>query len=93
MEDQIVCISIYGSTALVDLGHFFQFLIYTQSVGLLGQGISPSQGRYLHTEQHKRRINAHRHPCLQWDSNPVFVLAKTARALDHSATVIGTVRM
>jgi hypothetical protein len=29
------------------------------SVGLLGRGISPSQGRYLHTEQHKRRINAH----------------------------------
>jgi hypothetical protein len=32
---------------------------YTQSVGLLGRGISPSQGRYLHTEQHKNRINAH----------------------------------
>jgi hypothetical protein len=31
----------------------------TQSVGVLGQGISPSQGRYLHTEQHKHRINAH----------------------------------
>jgi hypothetical protein len=32
---------------------------YTQSVGLIGPGISPSQGRYLHTEQHKHRINAH----------------------------------
>jgi hypothetical protein len=41
---------IYGSTALVDLGCFFSFLIYTQSVGLLGWGISPSQGLYLHTE-------------------------------------------
>jgi hypothetical protein len=48
----------YGSTALVYLGRFFSFLIYTQSVGFLGRGISPSQGRYLHTEQHKRRINA-----------------------------------
>jgi hypothetical protein len=38
---------------------------YTQSVGLLGRGISQSQGMYLHTEQHKRRINAHRHPCLE----------------------------
>jgi hypothetical protein len=48
---------------------FFQFLkIYT--VGLLGRGISPSQGHYLHTEQHKHRINAHRHPCLGWNSNP-----------------------
>jgi hypothetical protein len=42
---------IYGSTALVDLGRFFSFLIYTQSIGLLGRGISPSQGHYLHTEQ------------------------------------------
>jgi hypothetical protein len=42
--------SIYGSTALMGLGTFFSFLIYTQSVALLGRGISPSQGRYLHTE-------------------------------------------
>jgi hypothetical protein len=27
-----------------------KLLIYTQSVGLLGRGISLSQGRYLHTE-------------------------------------------
>jgi hypothetical protein len=32
---------------------------YTQSVGLLGQGIIPSQRLYIHTEQHKRRIKAH----------------------------------
>jgi hypothetical protein len=43
----------YGSLTLVYLGRFFRFLIYTQSVGLLGGGISPSQGRYLHTEQQK----------------------------------------
>jgi hypothetical protein len=49
----------------------FQFLdLFTQSVGLLGRGISPSQVRYLHTGQHKHRINAHRHPCLEWDSSP-----------------------
>jgi hypothetical protein len=47
----------------------FSFLIYTQSVGLPGRGISPSQGRYLHTEQHQYRINAQTsHPCLGWDS-------------------------
>jgi hypothetical protein len=28
-------------------------LLYIHSVGLLGRGISPSQGRYVHTEQHK----------------------------------------
>jgi hypothetical protein len=45
----------------------FQFLdLFTQSVELLGRGIIPSQGRYLHIGQHKHRINAHRHPCLKW---------------------------
>jgi hypothetical protein len=34
----------------LDLCRYFSFLIYTQSVGLLGRGISPLQGSYLHTE-------------------------------------------
>jgi hypothetical protein len=38
----------------LDLGRFVSVLIYTQSVGLVGRGISPSQGRYLHAEQHKQ---------------------------------------
>jgi hypothetical protein len=39
---------IYLSTVL------FEFLnLVTQSVGFLGRGISPSQGRYLHTRQQK----------------------------------------
>jgi hypothetical protein len=50
---------IYGSTALVDLGRFFSFLTYTQSLGMFGWGISPLQGRYLHTEQHKHRKKTH----------------------------------
>jgi hypothetical protein len=37
---------------------------YTQSIGLLGRGISSSQGRYLHTGQHKHRMNTHIHPYL-----------------------------
>jgi hypothetical protein len=42
--------SLSGSTALWTLAVFFQFLnLYT--VGLLGRVISPSQGRYLHTEE------------------------------------------
>jgi hypothetical protein len=44
--------------------------VFTQTVGLLERVIGPSQGRYLYTEQHKHRINAHRHPYLEWDSNP-----------------------
>jgi hypothetical protein len=31
-----------------------------QTVELLGRVISPSQGRYLHTGQHKHRIKAHK---------------------------------
>jgi hypothetical protein len=57
-------LSIYGSTALVDLGKFFSSLIYTQQVELLGRGISLTQDHYLHTEQHKHRINADRQLCL-----------------------------
>jgi hypothetical protein len=67
-------IIIYLSRALqpfVGPWPLFQFLdLFTQSVGLLGRGISPSQVRYLHTEQRKHRINAHRHPFLKRDSNP-----------------------
>jgi hypothetical protein len=50
----------YGSPALRwALAAFSVSWAYTQSVGLLGRGISPPQGRYLHTEQHKHGINAH----------------------------------
>jgi hypothetical protein len=59
----------------VALQHFepwplFQVLNPIHTVRLLGLGISPSQGLYLHTEQQKHGTNAHRHPCLEWDSNP-----------------------
>jgi hypothetical protein len=37
---------------------FSSVIFFTQTVGLLGRVISPSQGRYLHTGQHKHRINA-----------------------------------
>jgi hypothetical protein len=32
---------------------------FSQTVGLLGRVISPSQSRYLNTGQYKHRINAH----------------------------------
>jgi hypothetical protein len=43
---------------------FFSIYLYLfiQSIELLGWGISQSQGRYLHTEQHKHRINAQEQP-------------------------------
>jgi hypothetical protein len=71
---------INGYRPLLGPGLFFSFVIFfTQTVGLPGQVISPSQGRYLHTGQHKHRINAHRHPCLDWNSNPWFQLPRGRR--------------
>jgi hypothetical protein len=52
------CLSI-ALQPLWTLTAFFCFLIYTQSVGLLGWGMCLSQGRYLHTDQHTHRINVH----------------------------------
>jgi hypothetical protein len=60
---------------LLGPGLFFSFVIFfTQTVGLLGRVISPSQGRYLYTGQHRHRIDAHTpHTDIhtfEWDSNP-----------------------
>jgi hypothetical protein len=46
----------------------FNFLIFRQTIGLLGRGINPTQGRYLHrTTQTQNKRN---YPCLEWDANP-----------------------
>jgi hypothetical protein len=53
---------------------------FLQSVGLLGRVISPSQGRYLHTGQHKlRKKRTHRHPYFEWDSNSRSQLSSERR--------------
>jgi hypothetical protein len=84
-------LSIYGSTALVDVGCYFSFLMYTQSVGFLGRGISPSQGRSLHTKQHTQ--NKRTQTSMPWvgfePTIPVFERAKTFHALDRASTVNG----
>jgi hypothetical protein len=65
----------------------FSFLILTQSVGLVGWGISPSQGRYLHKQNKCRQTSAF---CVGFELIiPLFQRAKTIHALDHAATVIG----
>jgi hypothetical protein len=67
----IIIIIMNGSAALCSSLAFVSiYCSYTQSVGLLGWGISPAQRRYLHTEQHKHIINANIHPFLEWNSNP-----------------------
>jgi hypothetical protein len=69
----------------------FSFLILRQSVGHLGRGISPSQGRYLcRTTQTQ---NKRKHTSVPWvgfePTIPVFERAKIVHALDRAATVIG----
>jgi hypothetical protein len=68
---------------------FFSFLISTLSVRLLGRGISPSQGLYLHTELFGHRIKARRHPWLEWDYPTIqtFERLKSVHALDRASTV------
>jgi hypothetical protein len=45
---------------LLGPGLFFSsIIIFTQTVGLLGRVMTPSQGRYLHAGQHKHRINSY----------------------------------
>jgi hypothetical protein len=44
------------------------FLIYTQSVGLLGWAVRRKASSY--TRNNANRINAHRHPWREWESNP-----------------------
>jgi hypothetical protein len=50
---------LFGSTVLCWALAAFQFLDLTQAAGLLERGISPSQGLYLNTGQHKHRINTY----------------------------------
>jgi hypothetical protein len=50
-----IYLSIYGSTVLCwALADFSVYWSFTQSVGFLGWEISPPQGRYLYTGQHKQ---------------------------------------
>jgi hypothetical protein len=78
-----VCLSVYVSTAFVDLGLFFSFLIYTQSIGILGQDISPSQGRYLHKRTHISMLWVGFEPTI-----PLFEGVKTVHGLNRAATLI-----
>jgi hypothetical protein len=73
---------------------FLQFRnLLTLVVGLRGRVISPPQGRYLHTGQHKHRKNAHPdiHASSEIRNHDPIERAKTVRALDRASTVIDLV--
>jgi hypothetical protein len=65
--------------------------IFTQTVGLIGRVISPSQGRYLYKGQHKHRKN-HTQTSMTWVGFerpiPAFEKTKTSHASDRAATMI-----
>jgi hypothetical protein len=68
--------------------------LFTQTVGLLGRGINPSQGHYLCTGQHKHRIKHTDIHASSWIRThdlmiSVFERSKIVHALDRTATVIG----
>jgi hypothetical protein len=65
-----------------------QFLNRRQSIWLLGRGISPSQSRYLTQTQNKCKQTSMPRVGFKL-AIPMFERAKTFRALDGAATVIG----
>jgi hypothetical protein len=73
-------------------GRSFGFIIlYTQRVGLLWRGISPSQDRYLHrktrTQNKRKQISV---PRVGFEPTTLaFERTKTVHALDRTCTVIG----
>jgi hypothetical protein len=91
--------SIYVSLALqpfVGPWPLFKFLdLFTQSVGLLGRGISQSQGRCLHIGQYKqnKRTQTYMLRVGFEPTIPVFEKAKTVHTLDRAATVIGYINI
>jgi hypothetical protein len=97
-----ISISIHLFPVVPTLGHrtcvkrfvSLQFLDLRLSVGLLGRGISPTQGRYLRRTtqaQNKRRQTSM--PSVGVEPTiPVSERAKIFHALDRAATVVGCMR-
>jgi hypothetical protein len=67
-------IFIYLSMALQPLlgsWPLFSFLNFYTVIRTVWTGDQPvARPLPTHTGQHEHRINAHRHPCLEWESNP-----------------------
>jgi hypothetical protein len=70
----------------------FRNLFYTvgRTPWTSDQPVARPLAAHRSTQQHNKRT--HRHPCLEWDSNPLsaFELTETVSASDRAATVIGS---
>jgi hypothetical protein len=73
---------------LLGLGGFFSFLIFLRSRYDSLDGGSARRKAATCTQDSTQIQNKHRHPSLDWDSNPRPQRAKTVHALDRTATVI-----
>jgi hypothetical protein len=84
-------LSVYDYSPLLNLGCILNFLILYTVGRLLGRGISQSQGRYLHTWQHKQNKYTHTSVTQMGfePTMPLFQRVKTVCVLDRSAAVIG----
>jgi hypothetical protein len=88
----LITIYLWLYSPSLNLGRFFSFFFFSQSVVLLGRGISPSQGLYLHIGQHKQNKSTQTSMPQVWfePTIPIFERAKIVHALDRAATVICT---
>jgi hypothetical protein len=66
---------------------FSSVIFFTQTVELLWRVITSSQGRCLHTRQHKQNKRVRRYPCLEWDPNP-----RSQRSSERRQFILQTAR-
>jgi hypothetical protein len=81
-----------GSTAPVDLGRFFSFLIYIQAVGHLdgGSGRRIAATYTQNNTKHRKKRTQTSMPLVGFEPTiPVFKRAKTVHSSHRTATVIG----
>jgi hypothetical protein len=77
--------------AFADLGRSFSFLIYTQSVGLLGRGsgrLKATLPAHRTTQTQNKREQTSMPSVVLEPTTSVFERAKTVHDLDRAATVI-----
>jgi hypothetical protein len=85
------CVLLWLCSPLLGLGRFFNLLVFYTVGRTPWTGISQSQGRYLHTGQHRQnKLTQTPMPRVGFKLTiPVFERAKTSYVLDRAATVIG----